>query len=221
MISSPSFIIYQQKSSGTAGGSGQNYDLYPNYSARWKEFLDINQNVLTPEYVAAIYPCDEPTWIGIFFEELNPIVNLLKADLPSIPVALVEAYAAIASLKVPVGVDWLGMDRYGSPDVTKDADWLADYQVIKNKRTAQQQKMLLVMDAQWLPLYGEAGYPQSAMAEVNRRYYDLAVSDPDVLGIIGYVWTGGLDSPEHRDIRDLPPNVIDENKRIGKAITGK
>ncbi len=59
------------------------------------------------------------------------------------------------------------------------------------------------------------------MAKVNFHYFELAKSDPEVIGIIGYIWAGGLDSPDHRGIRDLPQTVIDENKRIGKAITGK
>ncbi len=45
--------------------------------------------------------------------------------------------------------------------------------------------------------------------------------DPDVIGIIGYLWPGGFDDPKQKGARNLAKNVIDEHVRIGKVITGK
>lgn len=215
------FLFYRLSSAGPVGDSGKNYELYPNYLDRWNQFLNLNRDLLTEQYVQVFYPVDEPTWVGISYSELSPVVALLKSTLPNIAIAVVEASQAISSLTVPTQVDWVGMDRYGSANVTTDASWLADYQAIKAKRSGAHQKIVLIMDSQWLPLYGTAGYPPSAMADVNRHYFELAQSDPDVIGIIGYLWAGGLGGPDHLGMRNLPSNVLDENKRIGRIITGK
>jgi hypothetical protein len=215
------FLFYQLSSSVPEGGSGKNYDLHPDYLDRWDQFYNLNKDVLTEQYVQVFYPADEPTWVGITYEELSPIVTLLKQTFPNIMIAIVEASQVISSLTVPSQVDWVGMDRYGSANVTTDASWLSDYQAIKAKRSGAHQKILLIMDAQWLPLYGEAGYPPEAMEDVNRHYFELAVSDADVIGIIGYIWAGGLDGPSHLGMRNLPANVQAENERIGRIITGK
>jgi hypothetical protein len=215
------FLFYQLNAAGPVGASGKNYDLYPDYLARWNQFFSLNKDVLTDEYVQVFYPADEPTWVGVTYQELNPIVALLKNTLPTIKIAVVEASQVISSLTVPSQVDWVGMDRYGTANVTTDASWLSAYQAIKAKRSAPHQKVLIIMDAQWVPVYGEAGYPPSAMEAVNRYYFEMAQSDTDVIGIIAYSWAGGIGSNSHFGMRNLPSNVIDENKRIGRIITGK
>ncbi len=72
-------LFYELKGSGTAGGSGVNYDLYADHANRWNRFLNLNRSVLTPEYIAALYPADEPTWLGIFYAELDPVVSTLRS----------------------------------------------------------------------------------------------------------------------------------------------
>ncbi len=77
------------------------------------------------------------------------------------------------------------------------------------------------MDAQWLPFYGEAGLPPEAIKTVATNYYGLAKSDPDVVGLIGYLWPSKLDDENQIGARELPASVINEHIRIGKAITRK
>jgi hypothetical protein len=60
----------------------------------------------------------------------------VKADMPNIPLALIEGYKALKDLVVPKEVDWVGMDFYGA----------------------------MVFDAQWAPIYGSVDYQKEALA---------------------------------------------------------
>ena len=39
-----------------------------------------------------------------------------------------------------------------------------------------------------------------------------------IIGLIGYLWAGGLDDPEQLGVRDMPESVKAKNAEIGKMI---
>ena len=131
---------------------------------------------------------------------------------------LVEGWPAVDKLRVPPALDWIGFDRYGVIDPSTDEQWLADLETVRAARTRADQKIVLVADTQWLPMYGSAGVKPEDMAWIISRYYQLAATDPDVIALIGYVWPGGLDGAEQLGARSLPKNALDLFKEIGAQI---
>lgn len=202
-------------------GSGMNFDIHPHYQQRWDNFVRNNNLLQSNSTIAAFYVADEPVWNGISFTELKRATDAIKSSFPSVPTAIVEAPGGIDALQVPASIDWIGFDRYAIPRPDTDPAFRSELTLLKSKRSRASQRIVLVMDAQWFPFYGDAGYPESSMATVATSYYNLAKLDPDVIGIIGYLWPGGFDDPQQKGTRNLPQNVIDEHMRIGKLITGK
>lgn len=202
----------------TVAPSGVNYNLLANYEDRWNTFKSINNTILNAEQIGALYIADEPTWNGIIYDELNAVCVLLQADFPEIPIMFVEAYTVLDSLIIPVDVDWVGFDKYGVYNPDTDADYLSDLALLKSKRSNPAQKIIIIIDDQWLPLYGWAGYAPEDIEGMVQNYYELASNDTSVIGLIGYLWAGGLDDPEQLGVRNLPQNVIDKNVAIGSMI---
>ncbi len=205
----------------TTQGSGMNFDLHPQYQARWDSFVRTNNLLQRSSMLAAFYVADEPVWNGISSAELKAASDTIETSFPSVPSAIIEAPGGIVALQVPASIDWIGFDQYAIPAPDSDPAFRKLLAVMKSKRSRESQKIVLVMDAQWLPFYSDAGYSESDMAAVATSYYDLAVSDPEVIGIIGYLWPGGLDDPRQKGTRNLPQGVIDEHRRIGKLIARK
>lgn len=203
----------------TIAPSGVNYNLLANYEDRWNTFKTINNTILNAEKIGAFYIADEPTWTGITYDELNAVCVLLQADFPDIPIMFVEAYTVLDSLIIPVDADWVGFDKYGIYNPDSDVDYLSDLALLKSKRSNPAQKIIIIIDDQWLPLYGWAGYAPEDIEGMVQNYYELASNDTAVIGLLGYLWAGGLDDPEQLGVRNLPQNVIDKNVEIGLMIT--
>jgi Secretion system C-terminal sorting domain len=202
----------------TIAPSGANYDLYPNFTTRWTSFMNTNAAVLLPSKIGCFYIADEPFWTGISLADMDTVCALLKASFPSIPILLVEAYPTVNIMQVPQAMDWVGFDQYGIFDPQFDPAFLANLDTLKARLSSPNQKIMLIIDDQWLPYYGLAGYPPDTMKYVVQNYYDLAVSDTNVIGLIGYIWPGGLDDPGHLGVRNLTQGVIDKNVEIGQLI---
>ncbi len=202
-------------------GSGLKFTLLPDYKTRWTTFIQTNQLSQHTSQVGAFYVADEPGWNGISAEELQIAADTIKASFPTVVTTFVEAPGALSNLKVPTSIDVIGFDHYAIPDPETNSTFQSELTLLKSKRSRASQKIMLVMDAQWFPFYGAAGYPETYMATVATSYYNMAKSDPDVLGMMAYAWPGGLDDPAQKGTRDLPQSVIDEHMRIGKLITGK
>ena len=199
-----------------AAPSGNHYVLNADYRARWERFKAVNAEVFTPERVGSFYLLDEPTWNGVTFEQLDAVTRLFKSDCPDIPVMLVEAYKELPNLRIPVGVDLVGFDRYAVFKPSTDASFLADFATLKSKLSRPDQQILLTIDDRWEPEYRKYGVEPGDMAATVKDYYDLASSDTSVAGLLGFQWVGMADG--ELGVRNMPQNVRDLNVDIGKAI---
>ncbi len=203
----------------TLAPSGSNYNLYPDYLARWKVFKNTNASILNETRVGCFYLADEPFWNGIPLSEMNLVSSLVKNDFPAIPLLMVEAYTSVNTMEVPTQMDWVGFDRYGEFDPNTSVGFQNDLITLKTKLSSPSQKIMLIIDDQWYPDYlTYLGWTQDTMAYVVQNYYDLAASDPSIIGLIGYIWPGGLDAPTHHGVRNLTSAVINKNVAIGQAI---
>ena len=207
----------------TNSASGANYDLRTDYENRWTRFKDNHLTVLTPEYIAAFYVGEEPTWNGISFFELNEVTNLLKRDFPEIPIMIIEAYPALRDLQIPEKADWIGFDRYFIKDPNINTEFQEDLSILKSRRSNSSQRIFLIMDSHYIDWAhgGFGGIDLLEMGEVANNYHRLAQNDDNIIGLIGYFWPNGFDTPGSIGARGMPSTVKDVFRKIGKEITGK
>ncbi len=207
----------------TNSPSGANYDLRLDYQERWNEFKSINESILDTSFVGAFYIGEEPTWNGITFSDLTNVAELLKADKPTIPLMIIEAYPSLNDLQVPDLVDWIGFDRYFISNPNINTEFQQDWEILKSKLTNPSQKIMVIMDSHYIDwAHGDFGnIDLGQMGEVANNYYELAKSDERVIGILGYFWPNGFDTPESIGARGMPQNIKTEYKRIGKEISWK
>ena len=198
--------------------SGKHYVLYADYQARWNEFKAVNGSVLNAQKIGAFYMIDEPIWNNVSFADLNNVSQMMKADYPTIPILLIEAYNQINSLQVPTSVDWLGFDRYFMFNPSSNASYLQNLGDLKLRRSTANQKIFIVSDNNWIPAYGTAGQTAANMDVVAQDYYNLAASDPDIIGLLAWVWPNRVDNEFQIGARSLPQNVKDKNVDIGTRI---
>lgn len=208
---------------GTNSPSGSNYDLRADYQIRWRTFKHVNQAILNKDYIGAFYFGEEPTWNGITFTELNTVTELLEKDFPDIPSMLIEAYPAIGDLQVPETVDWVGFDQYFTKDPNINTEFQLNWAILKSKLSSPQQKIMVILDSHYIEwTHGDfGGIDILQMNDVANNYYELALSDKKVIGLLGYFWPNGFDFPESTGARGMPPVVKKTYQRIGQEITGK
>lgn len=200
------------------GMSGDNYDLIANFTSRWNTFKTINASSLNNSKIGGFYVMDEPFWNGITFAELDTICTLIKADFPTIPIMIIEASPAISAMQIPTTVDWLSFDQYGIFNPDTDPGFLANLTLLKSKRSNASQEIFLTIDDQWMPYYGTAGFQPDTIQYMVQNYYNLAAADTEIVGLLGYLWPGGLDDPGQLGVRNMPQSVIDKNIEIGQMI---
>jgi hypothetical protein len=200
------------------GPSGANYRLRSNYLSRWNQFLAINQQAITPASIGAFYIMDEPYWNGVTYAELDTVCTLLQQGFPGIPVFLVEAYTMMNQLQIPPAADWLAFDMYGIFDPPNNAQFMQNLTLLKNAKSSPTQELFLIIDDQWITSYGQAGYAPDTIEYMVQNYYNLAVADTEIVGLIGYLWAGGFDEPAQLGVRNMPGNVIQKNVAIGTGI---
>lgn len=193
-------------------------------ASRWRAFVDLNQESLVPKHVVAIFVVDEPAWNNVSVADFTRAVELVKSSLPDIPTVAIEAGQAVNQIMIPKQLDWIGFDRYATVDPEHDRKWLADLKAVRAARTRGDQKIVIVAETQWLPMYQTVGgvRPED-MARIAESYYRVAASDPEVVALIGYLWPAELGDQAgdgRLGARELPNNVKQTLRRIGKQIIG-
>ena len=207
---------------GSNAPSGNKYQLLPDYQSRWKKFLDNNNIPANLNLIQAFYVGEEPTWNGISYEELKTASDHIRATLPQATILVVEGYPALDAFKVPTSVDWVGFDHYFVKDPLNDPTYQKEFTLLKSKLSTPEQKLVVVMDAQYVPYaHGAYNIMENDMLPIATSYYNLARSDDRVIALFCYTWAGGSDDKSAKGARQLSPATIAEYKRIGKLITGK
>lgn len=173
--------------------------------------------------IAAFYPIDEPYWhepthscTTEIKSDLEKVIATIKADFPTIPVAVFFAVPCVTSdLRIPNGYDWVGFDCYGSfidcGAPHKSAPWYAETLL---SRMSPHQKLILAPDG-WHPGHTCSSLPyQNELALRAEQYYGLALSEPRVIGLFTFIYQsfeGGAGT-------QCMPMVLDRWTRIGKSF---
>ncbi len=213
--------LFFQPGSNVAPSGGKKLVIRPDYLSRWNAFVSLNDLINHAAQIQAFYVVDEPTWNGVSYKDLKTAADTIKARFPSIPNFIVEASQALNNLAVPPSIDWIGMDEYAVPDPANDIEYLNQVAILRSKKSSHAQKLVVVMEGRWLPEYDVAGFAPSDMAAVATSYYILAHTQPDVIGIMVYLWPGGFDKITELGSRELPTSVQATQAVIGRSISGK
>lgn len=208
---------------GNSCASGVEYSLRADFQLRWNEFININNLQDNQSLIQAFYIGEEPTWNGISFSELRSATDHIKSTLPDVPIMIIEAYPAVDQLQIPNSVDWIGFDHYFIKDPTTNTDYLNELNTLKSKFSNDDQKLVIIMDTHFMSSFHEdiGGIELNEMLEVTNRYYELAISEPKTIAIIGYFWPSGFDLPNSIGARNMPQIIKQNYIRIGKQITNK
>lgn len=200
-------------------GSGVKAKLRSDAQERWNVFVETNRDWLNEGKVAGFYIADEPVWNGISEKDFTQAVAIVKESFPSIPTVSIEAYPVIDRIMVPETLDWVGFDYYDSTDPLNDPVYQDYLDTVLAARTRDDQRVVIVASTQWLPYYKTAeDISSDDMADVIQSYFDLAVSLPESIALIGYLWPGGLDDADQLGARELPENVQVLLQEIGDEI---
>jgi hypothetical protein len=197
--------------------TGIRYDLIENYEEQFNLWKTTN-SFLSSEKVAAFTVADEPAWNQMNMNDLAIITALIKQVFPDIPIMVIEAPDSINQLIITDNIDWVGFDRYGTIDPENDPEYLQRLQLIKSKRTNQNQKLVLIMESQWLDFYTEAGFEESILIDMSKSYFELAKKEEDVVALISYLLPSAFDSPDQKGFLELTPQIQQAIREIGNEI---
>jgi hypothetical protein len=165
------------------------------------------------------YLADEPTLRGIPLEQIGRAGEIIHRTYPGSRTMLVEAYREGGPPAIPASVDFWGFDAYAVPDPGAEPLYRAQLDAAR-RMLRPDQRIVLILDAQYTPTHAGAGLTAEAMADVARATFAFAKSQPDVAGMLGYTWAGGIDNLRERGLRDLPQSVRDAHMAIGREILG-
>jgi hypothetical protein len=197
---------------------GSKLVLRGDYRSRMTTFISTNKLARYQKYIGAIYIVDEPFWNGLEYTSLEVAVNFVKSMLPTPPIMFIEAFPSLDQLKVPANVSIIGFDQY-------QVDPLSDS--YKNKLThlktkiGSGQRVILVMDGEWTASPPGSSFPKEAYETIMPNYYTLAQSDSMIIGMLVYVWPGGVSSSNEYGVRNFPASTLEIYKSIGRSITRK
>jgi hypothetical protein len=209
-------VLFEFTEGEAPTGSGQRYVLRADAQSSWDSFVATNADVLDADHVGAYYLVDEPIWNGATPADIEAAVAIVERDAGKIPSVIVEAPGALEDAVFPKGVDWVGFDLYGVTNPVADPAYQANLATLR-ERARPEQQIAVVLDSQWLPVFGEIGIEQGDLATIARNYYALATREPDVVALIGYTWPGGIDA-DQLGARDLPAEVRGVYEEIGREI---
>ncbi len=203
--------------------SEANYNLRSDYVERWAEFMLLNEAKLNASSIGAFYVGEEPTWNGVSFAELDAACTLVKSAFPSVPIMVIEAYPSINDLQIPTSADWIGFDHYFIKKPSENVQFLSELAALKNKFSTNEQRLVFVMDAHYIPwAHGDyGGIVPTDLKAIAIDYFNMAISEPKTVAIIGYAWPSGFDAEDMLGARALDDATKAEYARIGKLITGK
>lgn len=214
-------LFFEQ--TGTGGSmSGSIYSLRSDYQQRWNTFLATNPFITSLDSMQCFYIGEEPTWNSISFNDLKLACDLVKQTAPQIPILVIEAYPAIGGLQLPTSVDWYGFDHYFIENPQTSQTFNDELQLIRTKQSDPNQKIVLVLDAHYIPsVHGAYGIQESQMTSIAHQYFQLANQHLDVTGIIGYHWPSGFELSETIGARHLSNVTKTAYSEMGKSISGK
>ena len=199
--------------------------LFSDWQARWDTWTTANSAALIPGRVLAIEPFDEPMNWGIDMKGYEAVCAYIKLTLPWVKILHVDGLSSSTKGNVDAyiraggtlpNVDWIALDAYcihpGS-----DAEYLTFVALYKTAFPGR--GWFYVVDGFWDATHVSALGPDiNVMGPIAEEWYQLALTDPDAIGLGVFLWEGG-DTQDWIQSKDFPASVLAAHREVGNSIT--
>lgn len=166
------------------------------------------------------YLVDEPQLRGFDVAEVERAATIIRTAYPASEVMLIEAHDRAGPPAIPPSVTLWGFDAYGVADPLKQPLYMT-YLRLAQGQLGPRQRLVLVLDANHTPWHTKNGLTPADMADVALAYERLALTLPDLAGMIGYTWASGIDNLSERGLRDLPPQVLTAHQAMAARLLAR
>ena len=173
-----------------------NYNLHADYVDRWNQY----SNLILPyqKSILSFYIMDEAYMngarLGVSYSDMQKriekITKVIKSSqFASIPLSL-SYTTATTHLPIPDGVDWVGVDCYGSWE-NCDGKSMVQHNSILKAKFKDNHRLILFVDS--MLKLSSRGQPTTAIQENDlilrmNKYFDYAKSESKVIGVISFIW---------------------------------
>lgn len=147
--------------------------------------------------IGAFYVMDEPYWNGISKADVETAAKLCKDTFPQIPTMIVEGYPVLDGstnrdfngnymppFQMPSYIDYFGFDQYSNFPAIVNL-----LQITHNHLLPGQKIVLVPQD------YSESGSTDAQTASWAYDFYNLALSDPCIIGMEVFLWPSNAGLP--------------------------
>lgn len=158
--------------------------------AALRAYLDtLDARGLIGDYICALYPTDEPDLQGYSAQrvaETNAMVRRVAQDYPFIGgIPLAAIYTSSRGYPGVETYDWVGVDDYDQREGV-----LGNTYTHLKARLRPEQRILLV--------------PGGMQCDDVAPFYTRAQSDPQVIGVLPFIWWDGWNNGGGQGVRSLP-----------------
>jgi hypothetical protein len=189
--------------------------LRPDYRYLFDYWYNINKVYLTPDRVAFLIINSEANNRRLTNTALDTATAYVKSKLPSIPTVVGYGFGDgavdISAQALPVQPDGFAFWRYAvlHPE-TAGSQFQQRLAYFKSHIDTSRQRLIIVFDAHFAPYHLSAGITQDLLGPMAVRYANIALSEPLVVGMIGFTWQGFGDT---LGLRDVAQGVRDYNRQ--------
>jgi hypothetical protein len=188
--------------------------LRPDYRYVFDYWYNINKAYLTPDRVAFLIIHSEANNARLPNSSIDAATAYVKSKIPTIPTVVGYGFGAgavdISTQALPVQPDGFAFWRYAilhPEDPNSEFQYWLRY--FKTHIDVSRQRLIIVFDAHYASYHISAGITEDMLGPMAVRYANIALSEPLVVGMVGFTWQGFDDT---LGLRDLPQGVRDYNR---------
>lgn len=211
--------------------------IYEDWQKRLSDFLDAEKDYLNSGNVLMLGIADEVNNVCVPSSNIDAVAKFIKASGIKIPIGVVydlSVMGEFGSAKpvpevLPENIDIFAVFEYGIFDpldprnpLNATTNWNERWNTFKSKIGSR--KAVLILNAFCNMLHIQLGWVHACTPEYVKpfavsayRWRDWALSEPSVVGILGFTW-GSWDYPSWVGTRDMHKVVQNSHQNIINAM---
>jgi len=211
--------------------------IFEDWQKRLSDFLNTEKEYLNSGNILMIGIADEVNNVCVPSSDIDAVAKFIKASGITIPIGVVYDLSVRGELGrakplpeiLPESVDVVAVFEYGIFDpgdpqnpLNATKDWNERWNTFKTKLGSR--KVVLILNAFCNKLHVQLGWVHACTPEYVKpfavsayRWRDWAISEPDVIGILGFSWNSS-NYPVSVGTRDMHKVVQNAHQNIINAI---